>query len=74
MSWRGLIAAGALLLVLGGVGGWLIGRGGGEGSDAGGFVAPGMDTPTERRAEMMSIVDQYLAAGRTPMVTVWLRS
>jgi hypothetical protein len=62
MERRGFIAAGAVLLVLGGVGGWLIGRGGEEGSDPGAYVTPGTDTLTERQVEMMSIVDQYLTA------------
>lgn len=62
MRWRGFIAAGAVLLLLGGVSGWLIGRGGEAGSETGAYVVPGTDTLTERQAEMMSIVDHYLAA------------
>ena len=62
MRWGGFIAAGAALLVLGGFAGWQIGSDGEAGSDVSAYVAPGMDTLTERQTEMMSIVDQYLAA------------
>ena len=64
MRWRGFTAAGTVLLVLvlGGVGGWLIGRSGEVASDVDAYVTPGMETLTGRQPEMVSIVDQYLAA------------